>query len=392
MKFLFVFLLAHLFIVSTWGTDVELLKDKLKRDIMEHVRGRRYDIMEKSEDVEDCLRLMQEEILKELNHQRDYDQYKKYCVENDEDPQDFINSIASDLELEFQNTYSEWIQYPCLEENDRIKISNGEEFIVDKIIVPKMVKPFTGQEGLCNLGVYSLKKENDPNSQWVLKFPQDQVSYDHELKTYEDFKDSKYVVDLIAKEVTIGENNYNAFVMPKLIVRKLGDGEKIILFKNMIGLLQDVIKRNYFLGDIEWQNFGYNENENIFQVFDIGVSFEIPDSKEEFDHLKNTVLKNLGFRKEEWEGNVEFVLNNPDLGAYHLNAFDWIRNKSIVTFVDSYCFWEKKAIDFYLYSSSCYNINDVEKCKTCAGNMKKQLEKYEEDKLENELNEDFRKI
>ena len=174
--------------------------------------------------------------------------------------------------------------FPDLSVNDEI-IINGEKFTVNEIICGKTKNPRS--RGACNSGVYSVKKDNVEELELILKFPETEASYCRELKIYEDFKFSKYIVDLLAKEVQINDNIFPSFVMPKLSNYPYQDifpkpwpdnpvdvkGHKI-QFASFLGLMDDLVQVNYYLGDIKTGNFGFDSKENVFKVikttFDLG--------------------------------------------------------------------------------------------------------------------------
>jgi hypothetical protein len=177
--------------------------------------------------------------------------------------------------------------------------------------------------GSQNSGVYCCVDKKLRDMERIVKFPKSKSEYYRELKIYEDLKFSKYIINLVATEIKFNNKYYAAFVTPKLISTEYRRHTKEyqMQYENFKLLMKDLIKANYYLGDVRKGNFGFDVQENIWKVFDIGIAFKIPQTQKDFDEIWiNFKLENLAnLRKDPFQFSVEFALKYPHLAAYRFN-------------------------------------------------------------------------
>jgi hypothetical protein len=199
---------------------------------------------------------------------------------------------------------------------------NKQRYTVMQMICPKFnTNQYFAVGGSQNSGVYSVK--NFHGMELIIKFPKNKAEYYRELKIYEDLKFSKYIINLCATEIKFKNKYFAAFVTPKVSLRKYSKDaiEFKMQYEHFKLLIKDLVKANYFLGDVRISNFGFDVQENVWKIFDIGIAFKIPQTQMEFDEIwKHFTKENIRhLTAEAFQQSVKFALKYPTLAAYRFN-------------------------------------------------------------------------
>merc|ERR1711879_146205 len=140
----------------------------------------------------------------------------------------------------------------------------------------------------------------------ILKFPISKEQYFFELQMYSDLEFSKHIPNLDASQININDINYPAIIIKKINPILLKPASNIhveqqtenyhqiiniskqkLLIKNLFELFKNLMQTNYVILTEISSNFGWDEDEQIFKVFNIGKSFQIPNTEKEYKILKN---------------------------------------------------------------------------------------------------------